>query len=99
MQIFPWVHMFAAQAKLINIERHFGTMQMFCAVCAASVSEYQEKLLYILILPGAKYLDFYECSPRQIQDIYSGLPHGHTVNRDVVAVRTASLSLSHPPYS
>lgn len=29
--------------------------------------------------------------PRQIQDIYSGMPRGHTVGGDVVAVRAASL--------
>ena len=101
MQIFPWVRVCAAPAQHrgLNVEELFGTVHMSCAVCGASISDYQEKLLYNLILPGTMYLDFYEWTPRQIQDIYSGLPHGHTVNRDVVDVRAASLFLSHPPYS
>lgn len=40
--------------------------------------------------------DFDVRTPRQTQDIYSGMPRGHAVGGDVVAVRAASLSLSHP---
>lgn len=42
-------------------------------------------------------LDFDESAPRQIQDIYSGLPRGHTVGGDVVAVRVVFFAL--PPHS
>lgn len=41
-------------------------------------------------------LDFDESTPRQIQDIYSGMPRGHTVGGDVVAVRVASFALPPP---
>lgn len=44
-------------------------------------------------------LDFDESSPRQIQDIYSGMPRGHTVGGDVVAVRVASCALPPPSLS
>lgn len=49
-----------------------------------------------LTVPEARRvcLDFDVWTPRQIQDIYSGMPRGHTVGGDVVAVRAASLPSS-----
>lgn len=53
----------------------------------------------LLVMPEATHicLDFDELTPRQIQDIYSGMPRGHTVGGDVVAVRVASFALPPPP--
>lgn len=54
-----------------------------------------------LEMPKASHicLDCDELTPRQIQDIYSGMPRGHTVGGDVVAVRVASFALPPPSLS
>lgn len=44
-------------------------------------------------------LEFDESTGRQIQDICSGMPRGHTVGGDVVAVRLASFALPPPSLS